>query len=128
MVLITRDPINPAESYPRIAAGSSGSVVLHYAVVKEQAGTGKATTCIDYRFSPDATGEMDGIAHELKELWNLEDVLMIRREGCLAVGDIISLVAASSPASEDAFEACKHGISRMKKMKSVTKSEHYNDR
>ena len=90
-------------------------MVLHYAVVKEQTGVGKATTCIDYRFSPEAREEMNGIADELKEKWSLEDVLMIRREGCLAVGDIISLVAASSPASEDAFEACRHGISRLRK-------------
>ena len=125
MVLISTSPINPADSFPLISANSSGSVVLHYAVVKEQTGVGKSTTCIDYRFSPEATEEMNGIAAELKEKWSLEDVLMIRREGCLAVGDIISLVAASSPASEDAFEACRHGISRLKKMKTVTKTEQF---
>lgn len=127
MVLISANPINPADSYSLISASCSGSVVLHYAVVKAQTGVGKATCCIDYRFSPEAVEEMNGIAAELKANWNLEDILMIRREGCLAVGDIISLVAASSPASEDAFEACKQGISRMKKMKTVTKTERFND-
>ena len=127
MVIITADPINPADSYPLILADASGSVVLHYAVVKEQTGVGKATSCIDYRFTPEATAEMNCIADELKGNWNLEDVLMIRREGCLDVGDIISLVAASSPASEDAFEACRHGISRLKKMKTVTKTERFDE-
>ena len=127
MVLITAAPINPADSYPLISAATSGSVVLHYAVVKEQTGVGKATSCIDYRFSPEAAVEMGLIAEDLKKQWNLEDVLMIRREGRRAVGDIISLVAASSPASEDAFEACRHGISRLKKMKTVTKAERFSD-
>jgi len=70
---------------------------------------------------------MEGIAGELEHRWNLEDVLMIRRTGCLAVGEIISLVAASSPNSEDAFEACKQGISRMKKMATIHKTEKYAD-
>ncbi len=125
MVLVTTSPINPSDSYPLLSSVSSGSVVLHYAVVKEQTGIGKVTSCISYRFSPEAVEEMNGIAEELKKDWRLEDVLMIRREGCLGVGEIISLVAASSPASEDAFQACMQGISRMKKMNSVTKSEQF---
>jgi len=52
---------------------------------------------------------------------------MIRRTGCLGIGEIISLVAASSPNSEDAFEACKLGISRMKKMTTIHKTEKYAD-
>ena len=127
MVLITAAPINPSEQYAFISAKTSGSVVFHYAVVKEQTGVGKATTCIDYRFSPEAKEEMNSIAAELMDTWNLEDVLMIRREGRLAVGDIISLIAASSPASEDAFEACRQGISRLKKMKTVTKTEKFDE-
>ena len=125
MVLITAAPINPADSYSRISVSSSGSVLLHYAVVKKQISHEKATACINYRFSPEATQEMEEIALELKEKWNLEYLLVIRRKGSLCVGEIISLVAASSPASEDAFEACRHGISRLKKMKSVTKTERY---
>ncbi len=128
MVLITTYPINPADSYPLLSSISSGSIVLHYAVVKNQGDAiGKTTNGINYRFSGEATEEMNGIATELKEQWQLEDVLMIRREGSLAVGEIISLVAASAPASEDAFQACQQGISRMKKMKTVTKGVRLDD-
>ena len=127
MVLITADPINPTEQYFLISAKASGSVVFHYAVVKEQAVTGKATTCIDYRFSPDAEKELNAIAEEIRQKWQVEDLLIVRRSGCLSVGEIISLVAASSPASEDAFDACRFGISRLKKMHSVVKQEQFDD-
>jgi molybdopterin synthase catalytic subunit len=70
---------------------------------------------------------LEGIAGELETHWKLEDVLLIRRTGCLAVGEIISLVAASSPNSEDAFEACKQGISSLKKMSTITKTEKFAD-
>jgi len=125
MVKLVETPIDPAAVYDSICSAFSGSVVFHYAVVKKQAGSGKATTCIEYSAQGDSHQELKGIAGELENRWKLEDVLLVRRTGCLAVGDIISLVAASSPNSEDAFEACRHGISRLKKMSTILKTEKY---
>lgn len=123
MVKISAEPINPSEAYDLIGKKSSGSVVLHYAVVKENNDPVRPTSCIDYEAVGDTQGELTGIAADLKAGWNLEDVLLVRRTGCLAVGDIISLVAVSSPNSSDAFEACQHGISRLKKMATIRKQE-----
>jgi len=124
MVLsVTREPIDPAAAYGRIASESAGSVVFHYAVVKAQNGAGGVTSCIEYQAAAGAEVELAAIAAELQEKWQIEDLLLIRRVGCLGIGDIISLVAASSPNSEDAFAACRHGISRMKKMTTINKQE-----
>ncbi len=125
MVKIVDKPIDPASVYDSICSAFSGSVVFHYAVVKQKTGSGKSTTSIEYISQGDTLLEMANIAAELEQRWDLEDVLMIRRTGCLSVGEIISLVAASSPNSEDAFEACKFGISRMKKMSTIAKTEKY---
>jgi len=125
MIMTTREPINPEVAYGLIAKKSSGSVVLHYAVVKEQAGGDRPTSCIDYRSNGDTDGELAMIAADMNAAWTLEDVLLIRRIGCLEVGEIISLVAASSPNSEDAFEACKQGIGRLKKMATIRKQEQF---
>jgi molybdopterin synthase catalytic subunit len=127
MVKLVETPIDPAAVYDSICSAFSGSVVFHYAVVKKQASTGNATTCIEYSAQGDSHQELEDIAGELENRWKLEDVLLIRRTGCLAVGDIISLVAASSPNSEDAFEACRHGISRLKKMSTIRKTEKFAD-
>jgi molybdopterin synthase catalytic subunit len=127
MVKLVEEPIDPSSVYNSICASFSGSVVFHYAVVKEQSGTGKSTTSIEYTAQGDSLQELEGIAGELERRWKLEDVLLVRRTGCLGVGEIISLVAASSPNSEDAFEACRFGISRLKKMSTITKSEKYAD-
>ena len=127
MVKLVENPIDPAAVYDSICTSFSGSVVFHYAVVKKQAGSIKSITCIEYKSQGDAIIEMEGISGELEQRWNLEDVLMIRRTGCLTVGEIISLVAASSPNSEDAFEACRFGISRLKKMATILKTEKFAD-
>ncbi len=125
MVTLTAEQIDPSAAYGLIAKSGSGSVVFHYAVVKEQTDGSGRTSCIDYRALEGAEREMEAIVEELKQRWQLEDLLLIRRTGCLGIGDIISLVAASSPNSEDAFEACKQGISRLKKMSTIKKNEVY---
>lgn len=123
MVVITSTPIDPSTAYGLISNRTAGSVVLHYAVVKKDGGSHAPTHSIDYRFEEGAEDELNAIVAELLLKWKLEDVLLVRREGCLNVGEIISLVAASSPNSEDAFAACRHGIARMKKMATVRKRE-----
>jgi molybdopterin synthase catalytic subunit len=125
MVRLVESAIDPASVYNTICSAFSGSVVFHYAVVKRQAGSGKSTTSIEYKAQADTLQELETIAGELERSWKLEDVLLIRRTGCLNVGEIISLVAASSPNSEDAFDACKQGISRLKKMSTIRKVEKF---
>jgi len=125
MVKLVETAIDPAVVYNSICSAFSGSVVLHYAIVKKQAGSGKSTTSIEYSAIGDTLGELEGIAVELERSCKLEDVLLIRRTGTLNVGDIISLVAASSPNSDDAFAACKYGINRLKKMSTITRSEKF---
>jgi molybdopterin synthase catalytic subunit len=123
LVLITKDPIDPREAYALIAKKSSGSVLFHYAVVKEMEGHDGVTCHIDYSVVGDGEGELLTIAGDVAESWSIEDILLIRRIGRVGIGEIISLVAVSSPASEDAFSACKFGIGRLKKMRSIVKSE-----
>lgn len=123
MVMVTEDPINPATVFELVNIKNAGSAVFHYAIVKENTGREKATTHIDYLQNGDTDAELEGIAADLKDKWFLEDVLLVRRTGCLKAGEIISLVAASSPNSADAFEACKSGISRLKSMKTIKKQE-----
>jgi molybdopterin synthase catalytic subunit len=124
MVLtVTHEPIDPGTAYNRLANKRAGSVVFHYAVVKAQKGEGGITSCIEYAATPEADAELAAIAADLLDSGQLEDLLLIRRVGCLGIGDIISLVAASSPNSTDAFAACQQGISRMKKMATIVKKE-----
>jgi molybdopterin synthase catalytic subunit len=123
MVLITNDPIDPSKVYDLIASENSGSVLFHYAVVKAQEGDGGVTCHIIYSLTGNAEDELGLIAGEIGETWEIEDSLLIRRIGRVGIGEIISLVAVSSPSSEDAFAACKFGIGRLKKMSTIGKKE-----
>lgn len=122
MIILTETVIKPDAIYEQIKKNTAGSVVFHFAVVRERTGD-QITNSIDFQSIGDTEDELESISENLKEKWNLEDVLIIRRLGILRVGDIISLVAASSSHRHDAFEACMHGVECLKKMKTIRKTE-----
>lgn len=124
MVRITSDAIDTQTAYDLLEKNGTGSVVLHFAVVKPQEGAlGGTTSHIEFGTSGDAAAELEVIAAELQQEFSLDDVLLTRRIGRVALGEVISLVAASSPGSDNAFAACKAGIGRLKKMRSIVKNE-----
>jgi molybdopterin synthase catalytic subunit len=123
MIQVVEEPILPAVIYDLLAKNRAGSVLLHYAVVKETPHNQAATTGVSYRRNGDMEEEMQTIAKHLQDKWDLDDVLLIRRLGCLRAGEIISLIAAASPNSADVFAACQHGISHLKKMTTFCKTE-----
>ncbi len=123
MEICSSAPIDPAEIYAGIVKSSAGSVLLHFAVVKPLSGNGGTTDSITYASCGDSLAELREIARAMIDEFALEDVVLIRRTGRLGLGDIISLVAASAPASEDAFEACRQGLARLKGMTTIVKDE-----
>lgn len=122
MEIVAESPIDPGRVFLQIRRQGSGSILFHYAVVKGEAG-GRVCTGILFERKGDMEAELAAITASIKERWNVDDVLLIRRLGMLKIGDVISLVAVSSPASSDAFEACRFGLERIKKMSTIGKTE-----
>jgi len=127
MNIVTEDPLDTTNLFARLGKRNAGSVIFHYAVVKGQAGE-KASAGIRFERGGDVEGEMVDIETDMRNRWHIDDILLVRRIGLLQVGDLISLVAVSSEASKDAFEACQYGLSRIRKMGSLKKTELILDR
>jgi molybdopterin synthase catalytic subunit len=125
MVKTTHEAIDPREAYGLIGKGGSGSVVLHYAAVKQKHGPERATIGIDYQENGDVEAELAAISEEIRQSCTLEDGLLIRRLGHAGAGEIISLVAASAPNGQDASVPCRYGISLLKKMWTIDEREHF---
>ena len=126
MVIVTESSLDPSALYAKLQKDNAGSIIFHYAVVKNETG-GKQTSGIHFEKNGDMEAELSSIEDDLMKKWNLSGVLLVRRTGTLQVGDIISLVAVSSPASSDAFEACQYGLGRLRKMQNIKKTELYTD-
>ncbi len=122
MEIVSNKPIDPSEVYALIKKQSSGSAVFHFAVVRPST-ENKTTSSIEYCANGDVDEELRTICQEVREKWKIEDVLIIRRLGQMDIGDIISLVAVSSPHRQEAFDSCRYGVDRLKKMSTITKKE-----
>lgn len=125
MEIVSSNPIRPDDVYRLIDSGTAGSVVFHFAVVRGTTGD-KTTSIIEFQPATDNNdikNELHQISDEIRNKWKVDDVLIIRAIGKLAVGDVMSLVAVSSPRSIAAFEASHYGVDRLKEMKTILKQE-----
>lgn len=124
----TKKPIDPATAQALLKCGSNGqtgSVLMHFAVVKIQDRDGRKTTGIEFRAAGEVEMELHGIADDLMSRWQLNDLVLLRRSGRVEIGEVISLIAATSANSQDVFEACQFGIECLKKMETISKKETY---
>lgn len=127
MVTLTEQPLDPGRVYELLPfPDGSGSVLVHFAVVKAAADD-RRTSGIRFQRAGDSEAEMREIETSLRSRWKLLDVLLMRRLGSLAVGDVISLVAVAASGREDALGACSEAISAFKKMKTLDKQELFVD-
>ena len=123
MIQIVTDPIDPQRSYQLLQPGRAGSILLHFAVVKADGGSGRRSSAVEYRAEAGAEAELEEIAGILRAGGPISDVLLQRRSGVLEVGEIISLVAVCAEASTNSFAACQVGLDLLKKMKTIRKRE-----
>jgi molybdopterin synthase catalytic subunit len=127
MIKITEDVIDPRFVTDTLEAGPGcGSVVCHYAKVKPAA-EGRATRGIRFTPSPETEDEMAALEESLRRNWKLDGVILVRRMGELAVGELISVVAVSAEGRADAFGAVQEAVAGFKKMVSMKKEELFDD-
>jgi molybdopterin synthase catalytic subunit len=63
----------------------------------------------------------------LRVKWRLEDVVLLRRIGELAVGDVVAMVAVIAPDSKSAFGALTDACDGFKAMSGLAKEEIFED-
>lgn len=122
MEYFTEAPILPEEAVKELKAAGAGSLLFHFAVVRDVS-EDKTNIGAHYERAGDTDVELATIAADIRARFAVTDVLLIRRVGDLKIGDVISLVAVSAERSRDAFAACQHGLDSLKQMKTIKKSE-----
>lgn len=126
MNIVTEYPLDAGNLFEKLRKQGSGSVIFHYAVVKSKAGE-KPSSGIRFERRGDMESELAEIEADVRNRWSIDDILLVRRLGLLPVGDLISLVAVSARASQDAFEACQYALARIRKMTCLKKTELFTD-
>ncbi len=127
MIEIVDKPISPELVVNKVKTDSSGCVVTYIGLIREYS-RGKLVLSVEYK-DPDGTAEsrLQGIASEIRQKWQLNNLAISHRIGKLKVGDINLVVAIASAHRQEGFAACQYAIDRFKQIVPTQKKETYQD-
>jgi len=127
MVKLTRDTIDYRALIEDVRRGDCGAVVTFLGTVRDLTGD-RETVALDYEAYPDmAENKMAEIERDTRTRWPVGAMLIEHRLGHLEVGDISVAVAISCPHRQQAFEACRFAIDRLKELVPIWKKENWAD-
>jgi len=123
LVRVTTRPVDPQEALGFVADASAGGTCLFLGTVRDHSSTGEVTA-LDYEAWDELAGRrLREIGDEMLSRWPACKVALLHRTGHLEIGEVSVVVACSAPHRAEAFEACRHGIERIKQDVPIWKKE-----
>lgn len=127
MIQLTHDTIDFASLTESVRANAAGAVVLFLGTVREMTG-GRQTIALDYEAFPEmAKAKFEELLAEARDQWPIVNAAIVHRLGRLELGDVSVAVAVSTPHRQQAFEAGKFLIDRLKEVVPIWKRENWAD-
>jgi MoaE-MoaD fusion protein len=124
---IIRSPINTSATLAKLKRGEDGAALVFEGIVRNQT-RGRRTLYLDYEaYEPMALEELERLACEALEKYQIRDVALVHRLGRLEIGETSVLVAVASAHRAAAFEACRWLIDTLKKTVPIWKKEYFED-
>lgn len=106
---------------------AAGAVVTFVGTVRDHA-RGKRVLSLEYEAYPEMAERMlRQISEEIRARWEVCKIAVVHRVGRLQVGEVSVVIAISSAHREEAFEACRYAIDRIKAIVPIWKKEIYKD-
>ena len=127
MIQLTNNLIDTAAVVDAVRCPSAGAVVLFLGTVRETS-DGKQTSSLEYEcYSEMAEKKLAALEAEAQDRWPLAKCMIVHRLGHLPVGETSVAIAVSSAHRQEAFEAGKWLIDRIKQIVPIWKKENYAD-
>lgn len=124
---LTDAPIDCAAVLDSVRTPQAGAVVLFLGTVREFT-QGRQTLHLEYdAYRPMALSQLRALADEAAARWPVLQVTIVHRLGRMELGDVSVAVAVSTPHRNDAFEAGRFLIDRLKEVVPIWKQEHWSD-
>ena len=124
---LTRAPIVPRDLVKRLQRPEDGAVAVFEGVVRNNSG-GRETLFLEYEsYEQMAVEVMARIGREIAAAHAIGRIGMIHRLGRLEIGEASVLIVVTAPHRKAAFDACREGIDRLKKLAPIWKKEHFAD-
>ena len=120
---ISNLPISLDHLWRAVTHSGAGAICLFTGVVRDNA-DGKAVSRLDYEAHESlAERELRAVLNEVANAHGRVRLAAVHRVGELAVGEVAVCVAASAPHRQQAFDACRDAIDRIKETVPLWKKE-----
>src|SRR5579862_96226 len=126
-VRITREPIDSNAIAARLKQPADGAAVIFDGVVRDNT-RGRRTLYLVYEsYESMAMKQMQALAAEARERFQVRGASIIHRLGRLEIGDTSVLIVVASAHRAAGFEACRWIIDTLKKTVPIWKKEYFED-
>lgn len=123
MLELTREEINIAAVERAVQSPACGGIVAFVGRVREQS-QGRSVRYLEYEAYPEmALAKMQEIAAEIQARWGTDRVAIVHRLGRLEIGEASVVICVAAPHRQEAFEACRYAIDRLKEEVPIWKKE-----
>lgn len=124
---ITTKPILVQDVIDKVVNRNAGAITTFIGTVRELTHGRKTMHLVYESYKPMAVKKLEQIGLEITEKWENSKVAITHRIGKLEITDIAVVIAVSTPHREDAYEANKYAIERIKEIVPIWKKEHWED-
>jgi molybdopterin synthase catalytic subunit len=106
----------------------AGGIVLFVGTIRNQT-KGRKVKGLEYEvYRKMAELQIAKLEQEIKKRWPIKSIRLAHREGKLKVGEVSVIVAVSAVHREEAFEAARYAIDRIKESFPIWKREKFKGR
>jgi molybdopterin synthase catalytic subunit len=124
LIEIPAGPIDAERALAFVADPKAGATCVFVGAVRDHSDQGSVEGLTYEAWAEEVERRLGDLADELFDRWPLRRVAVLHRTGDLSVGETSVVVACSAPHRAEAFEACRHGIDRLKADAPIWKKEH----
>lgn len=124
---MTKDPIQINDCIERVIRPEAGAISTFIGIAREFT-EGKRTLYLEYEaYVPMAVKQLERIGREIQDKWPEARTSIAHRIGDLGISEIAVAIAVSSPHRDEAFQASRYAIERIKEIVPIWKKEHWED-
>ncbi|PLT30261.1 molybdenum cofactor biosynthesis protein MoaE [Peribacillus deserti] len=124
---ITRNAIDVQEVIDKVISRNAGAVTTFIGTVRELT-YGKKTLYLFYEaYEAMAVKKLEQIGREIQERWPDSLTAITHRVGKLDITDVAVVIAVSTPHRDDAYQANRYAIERIKEIVPIWKKEMWED-
>lgn len=126
-IKISSEKLSLDECYLFVQDDSCGGIAAFVGTVRNST-QNKEVTQLDFStYKPMAIKEMQKIADEALEKFEIKKIAIHHAEGMLQIAEIPVIITVSAPHRGAAFDACEFAIDMLKKTVPIWKKEHFSD-